>query len=312
MTSDNIIYYLANEFPWYIFLTVLSFPLGACIGSFLNVCVYRIPQDLSVVAPRSFCPSCRTPIPWYLNVPIFSYVMLRGKCKFCKARISPRYALIETLTGLLFLLVWLKYFPLADTVRPLNLVPVTDPFLVPVYWLVISGLILGTFVDFEHLIIPDRVTLGGILSGLLLSALLPSLHGETLMMRGLLWSSLGALSGWFLLWAAAVLGKFLLKKEAMGFGDVKLLGAIGAFLGTKAVLFTILASSLIGSVAGIIMVIVGKKKMQSRIPYGPYLALAAVIWILWGSLIWNAYLDLFKMNNVTTSESRIFPEIIAE
>lgn len=312
MIPENLIYFLVNDFPWYVFLTVLSFPLGACIGSFLNVCVYRIPMDLSVVAPRSFCPSCRTPIPWYLNMPILSYLILRGKCKFCKAKISPRYALIETLTGLLFLLVWLKYFPLADAARPLNLVPISDPLLVPVYWLAISGLILGTFVDFEHLIIPDRVTLGGILAGLLLSALVPSLHGETLVMHGLLWSSLGALAGWFLLWGAAVLGKFLLKKEAMGFGDVKLIGAIGAFLGTKAVLFTILTSSLIGSAAGILMVLAGKKKMQSRIPYGPYLALAAIIWILWGPGLWNSYLELFSIENVTNTETRIFPGIVTE
>jgi len=312
MIPENLIYFLVNDFPWYVFLTVLSFPLGACIGSFLNVCVFRIPMDLSVVTPRSFCPSCRTPIPWYLNMPILSYLILRGKCKFCKAKISPRYALIETLTGLLFLLVWLKYFPLADSARPLNLVPILDPLLVPVYWLAISGLILGTFVDFEHLIIPDRVTLGGILAGLLLSALVPSLHGETLVMHGLLWSSLGALAGWFLLWGAAVLGKFLLKKEAMGFGDVKLIGAIGAFLGTKAVLFTILTSSLIGSAAGIMMVLAGKKKMQSRIPYGPYLALAAIIWILWGPGLWNSYLKLFSIENVTNTETRIFPGIVKE
>jgi leader peptidase (prepilin peptidase) / N-methyltransferase len=311
MIPENLIYFLVNEFPWYVFLTVLSFPLGACIGSFLNVCVYRIPLDLSVVAPRSFCPSCRTPIPWYLNMPILSYLLLRGKCRFCRAKITPRYALIEALTGLLFLLVWLKYFPL-EGARPLHLVPVSDPLLVPVYWLAISGLILGTFVDFEHLIIPDRVTLGGILAGLLLSALVPSLHGETLPMHGLLWSSLGALAGWFLLWGAAILGTFLLKKEAMGFGDVKLIGAIGAFLGTKAVLFTILTSSLIGSAAGIVMVLAGKKKMQSRIPYGPYLALAAVIWILWGASLWSGYLKLFSMDNVTTTESRIFPDIAAD
>lgn len=305
---DNFIYFLANDFPWYPFFTALSFPLGACIGSFLNVCVYRIPRGLSVVTPRSFCPSCRQQIPWHLNIPVFTWLALGGKCKFCRARISPRYALIEAMTGVLFLLIWLKYFPTLGT-RPLGLDPVTMPGLVPVYWLVVSGLILGTFVDFEHMILPDRVTLGGILAGLLLSGLLPSIHGESEIMRGLLWSSLGALSGWSLLWAAAILGKFLLRKDAMGFGDVKLLGAIGAFLGTKAVFFTILASSLVGSLVGITMIILGKKKLQSRIPYGPYLAMAAVIWILWGQSLWGSYLNFFRGGPAQFSETRDFYRI---
>lgn len=302
---ESLTYFVSNEFPWYAFFTALAFPLGACIGSFLNVCVYRIPHGLSVVTPRSFCPACRKQIPWHLNIPVFSWIMLRGRCRFCKAVITPRYALIETLTGLLFLLVWLKYYPLPGA-RLMALDPVTDAALVPVYWLVISGLIVGTFVDFEHLIIPDRVTLGGILAGLALSGIVPSLHGETEVMRALLWSSLGAMTGWFSLWATAILGKFLLKKDAMGFGDVKLLGAIGAFLGTKAVLFTILASSLFGSVVGIILVILGKRKMQSRIPYGPYLALAAVIWILWGLALWNAYLSCFRADTIQYGETKQF------
>lgn len=305
---NNLIYSVINDFPWYPFFTILSFPLGACIGSFLNVCIYRIPRNLSVVAPRSFCPSCRTPIPWHLNIPVFTWIALGGKCRFCKARITPRYAIIEALTGLLFLLVWLKYFP-TGTHRPMGLDPVTDPLLVPVYWLAVSGLILGTFVDFEHLIIPDRVTLGGILAGMILSGLVPSLHSETVFMRALLWSSLGTLAGWFLLWGAAVLGKFLLKKEAMGFGDVKLLGAIGAFLGTKAVLFTILASSLIGSLAGLTMIAMKKTKMQNRIPYGPYLALGAVIWILWGQLLWQSYLKLMQPDQTSFTETRRFYSI---
>lgn len=300
---ERLTYFIANEFPWYAFFTALAFPFGACIGSFLNVCVYRIPRGLSVVAPRSFCPACRKQIPWHLNIPIFSWLMLRGRCRFCSATITPRYALIEALTGALFLLTWLKYYPV-DGPRPLGLDAVTDPALVPVYWLMISGLILGTFVDFEHLIIPDRVTLGGILLGMTLSGFFPSLHGETEVLRSLMWSSVGALTGWFILWGAAVFGKLLLKKDAMGFGDVKLLGAIGAFLGSRAVFFTILGSSLVGSVVGILLVVMGKKKMQSRIPYGPYLALAALIWIFWGQMFWNAYMRCFKADAVGYGESR--------
>ena len=302
---DEIIDILANHFPWYLFFTVLSFPLGACIGSFLNVCVYRIPRGLSVVVPRSFCPACRKPIPWYLNIPIFTWLMLGGKCRFCSAKITPRYALIEALTGVLFLLIWLKYYPTIGP-RLLALDPITDPMLVLVFWLAISGLILGTFVDLEHLILPDRVTLGGILIGLTISGFRPSLHGETEVMRGLLWSSLGAFSGWMILWSMAILGKFVLKKDAMGFGDVKLLGAIGAFLGTKAVLFTILGSSLVGSLIGITLVLMKKKKMQSRIPYGPYLALAALVWILWGQVFSNAYMDSFKAEPIQYTEQQPF------
>jgi len=279
--------YLA-AFRWYEILAVFSFLLGACIGSFLNVCIYRIPRNISVITPRSYCPKCNAAIPWYLNIPLLSFIILRAKCRFCGAGISARYFIVELLTAVLFLFVWLK-FSLLHPSRPMGLVPLSDIRLVPAYWVFVSGLILGTFVDFERLIIPDRVTLGGIFTGLALSAAFPSLHGESTCIRGILWSSLGALAGWFSLWATAIIGKALLRKDAMGFGDVKLLGAIGAFLGSKAVLFTMLVSSLTGSIVGISLVLAGRKKMQSRIPYGPHLALAAAIWVLWGPKMWDAY-----------------------
>ncbi|MBM4147508.1 MAG: prepilin peptidase [Lentisphaerae bacterium] len=279
------------DFPWRGFFAALSFVWGTCMGSFLNVCIYRIPLDLSVVSPRSFCPSCRRQIPAYLNVPILSWLMLRGRCRFCGTRISPRYVGVELLVGILFLLVWLKY-DLCSSPRMFGLAPMSDWRLVPVLWLAVSGLVLGTFVDFEHFIIPDRVTLGGIVAGLSLSALVPSLHGETEVMRALLWSSLGAALGWGLLWATATVGEWLFKKEAMGFGDVKLMGAIGAFLGSRAVFFTILASSLIGSLVGLTLVMTGRRQMQSRIPFGPYLSLGALLWMLWGPVLWRLYVTL--------------------
>jgi leader peptidase (prepilin peptidase)/N-methyltransferase len=278
-----------NLFPWGIFFSVLSFTWGACIGSFLNVCIYRIPRELSVVAPRSFCPHCNKPVPWYLNIPLLSYVMLRGKCRYCSNGISPRYFLVELLTAMLFLVIWLQFAktPVAQTLR---LVPVDDWKLVPVYWLVVSGLILGTFVDFEHLIIPDRVTLGGIAAGLVFSILVPSLHGETSVLRSLMWSAIGVVAGAGSLWLMAMLGKLIFRKDAMGMGDVKLLGAIGAFLGTTSVALTILLSSLAGTVVGVTLIALQKKSLQSRIPYGPYLALAAVVWILWGPNLVGWYL----------------------
>ena len=278
----------------YDFLAVLSFAWGACIGSFLNVCIYRIPRELSVVTPRSFCPGCNRPIPWYLNVPIFSYVFLRAKCRYCGCRIHWRYPLVETLVAVLFLLIWLKFSMTGDGAA-LGLVPLADWKAVPVYWLMAAGLVLGTFVDFEHLIIPDRVTLGGIVAGLVLSAAVPSIQGQATWAQGLFHAAIGAAVGWGILWGIALVGKLMFRKEAMGFGDVKLLGAIGAFLGWRAVLFTIMLSSLLGSLVGIALVLTHRKAMQSRIPYGPYLALAAIIWVLWGSAWWQAYINLLMM-----------------
>jgi leader peptidase (prepilin peptidase)/N-methyltransferase len=278
----------AENFPWYLFFTILAVAWGASIGSFLNVCIYRIPIDLSVIKPDSHCPTCKHPIAWRHNIPIFSYIVLRGKCAYCGARFSPRYALVEILTALLFLLVWLK-FDLTMGPRPLGLVPITDIGLVPVYCLVVMGLVLGTFVDFDHMIIPDRVTLGGIVCGVIASALVPALHGQTSMLHSLMWSVIGAASGWGLLWGVATLGEFVFKKEAMGFGDVKLMGAIGAFFGWEAVLFTVMVSSLLGSVVGIAFILGKRKEMQSQIPYGPYLSLAALLWMLWGSIWWELY-----------------------
>jgi len=278
------------DFPWYAFLTVLSVTWGACIGSFLNVCIYRIPLDLSVSRPGSHCPACKQPIRWYQNIPILAFLYLRGKCARCGIRISPRYVLVEILTALLFLLAWLK-FDMEGGTRLLGLSPVTDVALVPLFWLVIMGLVLGTFVDFEHMIIPDRVTLGGIACGLVASALVPALHGQTTIGASLLQSVIGAAFGFGILYGVAMLGEFIFKKEAMGFGDVKLMGAIGAFFGWQAVCFTILFSSMAGTVVGLLLIVSRRKDMQSRIPYGPYIALAALLWMFWGSTWWALYLS---------------------
>ena len=283
----------AEHFPWYPFFTVLSFVWGACVGSFLNVCIYRIPRELSVVKPRSHCPHCSKPIPWYLNIPLFSYIMLRGKCRFCGERITPRYVLVELLVAVLFLLVWFKYaWEGGAPLLGLTGIPWDQWVLVPVYWLFMSGLVLGTFVDFEHLIIPDRVTLGGIVAGLILSALVPAMHGAEYRVDGVARAAFGAALGWGMLWSVGKLGSLAFRKPAMGFGDVKLIGAVGAFLGWQAVLFTVVVSSLFGSLVGIGLVVAGQKRMQSRIPYGPYLALGAALWVLWGESWWQAYVNL--------------------
>jgi leader peptidase (prepilin peptidase)/N-methyltransferase len=258
-----------------LYVDVLVFAFGACLGSFLNVCVHRIPREESVVTPRSHCPHCGQLIPWYDNIPLVSFLVLRARCRHCAGPISARYFSVELLTAVLVLLVWLKYG--------------FDPR-TPVYWLLMAGLILGTFVDFEHMIIPDRVTIGGMILGPLFSLLVPVLHGTSDRWQALGSSLVGLGVGFGLLWTVGRLGKMAFKKDAMGFGDVKLLGAVGAFLGWQAVLFVVMVSSLLGSVVGISLILSRRKQWQSRIPYGPYLALAAMLWVLGGADGWYAYL----------------------
>jgi len=278
-----------QEIRFYLLLFALfSTFFGACVGSFLNVCIYRIPRDESVVTPRSHCPHCNTLIPWYLNIPVLSWLCLRGKCATCKGPITFRYTLVELLTAMTFLAVFMKWAAPAA----LHMQPITHPLVVPVYWLFLGGLILGTFVDFEHFILPDSVTIGGMVAGPILSALVPALHAKSVWWQSLLSSCTGLLVGFCLLNAIAWLGTKAFKKEAMGFGDVKLMGAIGAFLGWEAVLFTVFVSSLLGSVSGLLLIAFGGIKMQSRIPFGPYISAAAAIWVFWGQTLFGAYMKL--------------------
>ena len=279
----------AEELRYYVLVfAIFSLGFGAGIGSFLNVCIWRIPRGESIVRPRSHCPKCGMLIPWYLNIPVLSWCWLRGKCAKCKEPISFRYTLVEMLTAMLFLLVYMQLVSPAN----LGLQPLATPFQVPCYWLFISGLIVGTFVDFDHFILPDSITLGGMAIGPVLCALVPQLQGEKIWYHGLLWSGIGEVVGFGLLFAVAWIGELVFKKEAMGFGDVKLMGAIGAFLGWKAVIFTVFFSSLLGSVCGLSLMAVKGAKLQSRIPFGPYLAAAAVVWIFWGPALLRAYLSL--------------------
>ena len=202
--------------------------------------------------------------------------MLNGKCRHCQAPISPRYFVVELLTGALFTALWLVHGWTLQT---------------PVYLFFTSALILGTFVDFDHLILPDRVTLGGMVAGLVLSVAFPALQGQTDRLPALI-QSLDRPRPRLRhpLARRHPRPRSILKREAMGMGDVKLLGAIGACLGWQAVLFTIFVSSLSGTVLGLSLIAAGKKELQSKIPYGPHIALAAVLWMLCGPACIDLYL----------------------
>ena len=259
----------------FVAVSVFVFLAGLCIGSFLNVCIWRIPRDESIVWPGSHCPACNHAIAPWDNLPLLSWVFLGGKCRHCRAPISPRYFVVELLTGTLFAGLWLVHGWTLQT---------------PVYLFFTAALILGTFVDFDHLILPDRVTIGGMVAGPILSFAFPALQGQTERLPALVQSLIGLAVGYGLLWLVATIGRAILKREAMGMGDVKLLGAIGACLGWPAVLFTIFVSSLSGTLLGFTLIALGKKELQSKIPYGPHIALAAVLWMFCGPACIDLYL----------------------
>ncbi|HEY5753107.1 MAG TPA: prepilin peptidase [Chthoniobacterales bacterium] len=360
--------------PWYFGLfAAFSFLLGACIGSFLNVCIYRMPRDMSVSHPkRSFCPSCNQPIKWRHNLPLVSWMWLRGKCAYCGAKISPRYLGVELLTALLFLAIFLRY----------------PPVLWLPYWIFVSLLIVATFIDFDFCIIPDEITIGGTVAGALLSAGLPAMMQTASHWKALGLSVLGAASGFVLLWGVVELGKLafgrkkitfpeaqtfriiqegdqpvltvnkdslpwtelffrpkdrliltvesasvnrkaltqteliffhdrletggrtwsleqveevtgvvrqiVIPREAMGFGDVKFIAAIGAFLGWKAVLFVVPVAAVFGSVLGVGAILLGKREWSAKIPFGPYLAAGALVWVFAGPKLVGWYLGLMR------------------
>ncbi len=243
------------------------FAVGAAVGSFLNVCIVRLPRKLSLVKPGSHCPHCQSPIRFYDNIPLLSYLVLRGKCRNCKARISARYFLVEGLSGLMALALF-KTFGLSPE------------FLV--YFIFFSALLVIIFIDLDTWTIPDVITLPGVVAGVAASFLLPHLN---------LWQSLlGLLTGGGVLFLVAMGYQLLRKREGMGGGDIKLLAMIGAFLGLPGVIYTLLASSLAGSLAGVLMMFKDKSGGATRIPFGPFLALAAMSYVFWGPTLIGWYL----------------------
>ena len=243
-------------------IRVFSFLFGICIGSFLNVVIYRLPMNRSVVHPGSCCPHCGNPVRFYDNIPLLSWLILFGVCRDCGAAISSRYFYVEALTGVLTLLV--------ITTHGLTVVAILYAILV---WILVAV----AMIDLDFQIIPDELSIGGLLVGILASYFLPV---------GLSGALFGALVGGGVFYVLAIL-----YPGGMGGGDIKLMAAIGAFVGWKFALLTIFVGSALGAIVGIIAMIAFKKGRKSRIPFGPFLSTGGIAAILWGGPIIEWYLS---------------------
>ena len=255
-----------------------SFAMGACIASFLNVIIWRVPRGESIVSPPSHCPKCNAEIKWYQNIPILAWLALRGKCANCRAPISPRYILIETLGGLLFLAAFMRYGLTLTT---------------PAMWIWLSLMIVGSMIDFDHQLLPDFVTVGGMILGLVFNgATSLILHSSFFILHSLV----GLAFGFGLLWLVRFLGSKAFRREAMGLGDVFLMGAVGALFGPVAVLVTLILSSVFGSVVGVGMILLNKAKLgrMVEIPYGPYICMGCLSWMFCGAELVSFYLSFFR------------------
>jgi leader peptidase (prepilin peptidase)/N-methyltransferase len=350
------------------FWTGVFLVLGCMVGSFLNVCIHRMPLGQSIVTPPSHCPACGAGIRWWQNIPIFSWLALRGRCAGCGVGISPRYVLVEALTGLLFAWVWVQHGGVS--------------VLGAVGWAVfVAGLVVATFIDFEHLIIPDEITLGGAVVGVVFSVVAPAIQGEAFVWPALKASLIGLAVGSGVVLGILELGKVLfgrqrvplaqgsrmvftetdlhlpdrvlpyehvffrmsdtltfyanrlelpdrcyqgvpvrlqlragqlrigeeeldastvgwmeaeadqvtVPREAMGWGDVKFMAAIGAFTGWQGAVFTLLASSIAGLAVNLVLIAFRRREWSAQIPYGPYLALGALIWALGARSWWSQW-----------------------
>lgn len=372
---------MSPDFILRYFLPVTAFLIGACIGSFLNVVIYRVPNGMKVNEPsRSFCPKCKTQIPIFFNIPLFTWLMLRGKCKWCGCKIPFRYFFVELLTAFVFLVIWIH------AINSLGIVGVIA------LWILAALLIAATYIDFDHFIIPDSITIGGTVAGVIASLIVPMLHHEQIWWRGGLQSLVAAAIGFSLLWLVVLMGKMafgkikhafddpadfeisqpggeespiiiklgeheyewgdvffrkwdrmemdvvelsfdgekqevkeqfrvlgdaleldgkrielenvkkvsgkilgaVVPREAMGFGDVKFIAMIGAFLGWQSVLFTVFAASIIGAIVGLFQKFVVREEWSRPLPFGPYLALGAFIWMFYGPAVWKWYFALLQ------------------
>jgi leader peptidase (prepilin peptidase)/N-methyltransferase len=250
---------------------VFIFIFGICIGSFLNVCIYRLPESKSIVHPRSACPDCGALIRFYDNIPIFSYIALRAKCRQCGAHISLRYPVIEFISGIFAVGVFLKF---GFSVEAL------------IYYIFIAALLVITFIDIDHQIIPDVISLPGIPIFFAASFALPNMTFVD--------SILGILIGGGSLYLVAWLYHLITRKEGMGGGDIKLLAMMGAIIGWKGVLFTIFTASAVGTLAGLVVILKSGKTMKLKIPFGPFLAIGAIAFIFFGPQLIAWYFNLLR------------------
>jgi len=253
-------------------LGTMALALGAATGSFLNVVIYRVPLRQSVVAPRSHCTKCERIIPWYDNIPVLSWLLLRGRCRGCHEPFSIRYPIVEALTAVLLLALSVQFgwgIGLAFA------------------FYFACSLLVVTYIDLDHRIIPDRVTLPGIAVGLLLALVAPAEARWTAVQA---WA-IGTLVGGGILWLVAWAYEAATGREGMGGGDIKLLAMIGAFLGWQGVLLTLLLASFLGSIIGTAWMLARGGDSRLAIPFGPFLALGALVALFWGEQIVTWYIS---------------------
>ncbi len=257
------------------YLGVFIFLFGLAVGSFLNVCIYRIPlPDVSIHSPRrSFCPECNETIKVHDNIPVLSYLLLWGKCRHCKARISVLYPLVELATGALFLFMFHHFGLTLEFLLALAFIAVLLPISV---------------IDARYYIIPNVIIATGLILGVVIVCVISYQRAD---IWYLLIRFMGAVAGGMALWLIAVIGGAILRKKAMGGGDIKLMALIGLFLGAWPQLVMVIGfSALSGAIVGSALIISGRKNRESPIPYGPFLASAAVVVLLWGERLWGMYL----------------------
>ena len=244
---------------------VLIFILGLIVGSFSNVCIYRIPRNESIVYPASHCPKCRTIIKPIDNIPLLSYILLKGRCRNCKSKISIQYPVVEFLTGFIYLIIYLIYGLSIQTL---------------IYIILASSLIIISFIDLNEQIVPDVISLPGIVLGFIISFFVSYISFVN--------SALGILAGGGIILIIGLAGSVIFKKEAMGGGDVKLAAMIGAFLGWRYIIISLFLGFFLGAIVGIILILSKIKSREDVVPFGPFIVLGSLITLLWGEkiLIW--------------------------
>jgi len=248
---------------------ILIFILGLIVGSFCNVCIYRIPRNESIIFPASYCPKCHTKIKPVDNIPLLSYILLKGRCRNCGSKISIQYPVVELVTGIIYILIFLIY---GLTLQSL------------IYIILSSALIIIAFIDLNEQIVPDVISLPGIAIGLILSFFVPYISFIN--------SALGVVSGGGIILIIGLAGSAIFKKEAMGGGDVKLAAMIGAFLGWRYIIISLFLGFFLGALAGIFLILSKIKSREDTVPFGPFIVLGSMITLLWGENIISWYLGL--------------------